>query len=219
MSVPDNAFSVLMDSPRRGVVRKKPDDDNKDKPSPTCVDDSDDVKYLSLLKRTSREQFMRKFEPIIKAGGDYTELGGYPDNPCWLVKGYAKQGKGRPRASYQVYLQGREERVTISGARAAVIIALIRASESKEDIEWPYPAHFQASHLCHQANCIRPAHIVMESGVDNLSRDGCPGVVFCPSCPVILKGCAHSPICIRSNWAVTCNSCGHGIDESKSQDD
>ena len=225
MSVPPNAFAALMESPKRGVVRKRPNEEEKKTPSPTTRDDDDgdDVKYLTLLKSSSREQFMRKFEPIIKACGSYTALGGYPDNPCWLVKGYAKQGKGRPRASYQVYLQGRDERVTISGARAAVIFGMIQALEASGgtgDIEWPHPAHFEASHLCHQANCIRPAHIVMELKADNLSRNGCPGVVFCPACPIILKGCAHNPPCIRSNWAVSCNSCGHGMEEeSKTADE
>jgi len=177
-----------------------------------------DIKYLILLKSSSREQFMRKFDPIIKPEGRYSQLGGYPDNPCWLVTGYARQGRGRPRASYQVYTQGRNERVTVSGARAAVIFSLIqslRANGGVGDIEWPYPAHFEASHLCHQANCIRPDHIVMETKEDNLSRNGCPGVVFCPDCPIVLNGCAHSPPCIRSNWAITCNSCGHGIEEHK----
>jgi len=242
MSFPhNNALAALMSSPNRGVVRKRADqDDNKKNSVPRAArpeeeeealeDDEEeeeekvDIKYLGLLKRSSREQFKRKFDPIIKPNGNYSKLGGYPDNPCWLITGYAKQGKGRPRASYQVYIQGRSERVTISGARAAVIFAMIRALEAsggQGDIEWPYPANFEASHLCHQANCIRPDHIVMESKVDNLSRNGCPGVVFCPACPIILNGCAHSPPCIRSNWAITCNSCGKGMEqeEGKSQAD
>ena len=216
MSVPyTDASAILMGSPNRGVVRKWNNEELDN-------NNEEDVKYLKLLKAEIRRAFLDKFIPIIKADGEYSQSGGYPDNPCWLVTGYARQGRGRPRASYQVYTQGRRERITVSGARASVIFAMIqqlRASDGTGDIEWPYPEDFEASHLCHQANCIRPVHIVMESKADNLARSICPGVLFCPNCPIILYGCAHSPPCIRSNWAVTCNSCGHGVEDERKEDE
>ena len=53
-----------------------------------------------------------------------------------------------------------------------------------------------ASHLCDNAWCCRPEHLVWESQRDNESRKFCPGWVVCQCCDEFTDACQHNPRCI-----------------------
>ena len=103
MSHPKHAFSVLMNNSRAAAGGGK-----KRKTVNEVIEDEDEVKenednelrYLLLLKARHREAFKLKFLPLIRANGSTIVLGGR-DGSCWLINGYAAQGKGKPRASYK----------------------------------------------------------------------------------------------------------------------
>jgi len=173
----------------------------------------DHRRYKWLLQAQYRKQFLSKFAPIIRANGNGIKLGGQ-NGECWIISGYQAKNKGGPRASYQVYLNGREDRVTVSGAKAAVIFRLIQEAKENgdtKDIQWPYPDSFEASHLCHASNCIRPSHITMEPRSINDERNNCSGEIECPACEIVLDACTHDPHCIWRVEATRCSSCG-GLD-------
>jgi len=195
----------------KAPAKRKNDDEVID------VEDEDgkenELRYMLLLKSCHRDAFKLKFEPIIQATGSTIALGGR-DGTCWLITGYAAQGKGKPRASYQVYLDGRKVKVTVSGAKAAVILKLIQDAEKrgdKGDVLWPYQPDDEASHVCHSANCIRPDHITMENRRVNQSRNDCPGQVHCPMCDTSLDACLHNPPCIWMSAATRCSHCRAGL--------
>jgi len=170
----------------------------------------DNRRYKWLLQVKYRKQFLSKFGPIIRANGNGIKLGGQ-NGECWIISGYQAKNKGGPRASYQVYLDGRDDRVTVSGAKAAVIFRLIQeAKESGDtkDIQWPYPDGFEASHLCHSSNCLRPSHIAMEPRSVNDERNNCSGEIECSRCKTVLDACTHDPRCIWRVEATRCSSCG-----------
>jgi len=48
-------------------------------------------------------------------------------------------------------------------------------------------ADMTASHLCHNAVCLNPLHVVYEPLAENKARNGCPG----------LPACLHQPQCLR----------------------
>jgi hypothetical protein len=202
---------------KRKVIEETIVIDGDDADKENLNDDS--RKYKWLLKAQYRKQFMSKFGPIIQARGNGVKLGGQ-NRECWLISGYQAKDKGGPRASYQVYLNGRDNRVTVSGAKAAVIFRLIQ--EAKEngdtgDIQWPYPDNFEASHLCHSSNCLRPSHIVMESRSVNDERNNCSGEIECPVCETVLAACTHDPPCIWKVEATRCSSCYGSAHRDKKQ--
>jgi len=167
-------------------------------------------RYKWLLQLQYRKQFLSKFAPIIQAKGNGIKLGGQ-NNECWIISGYQAKNKGGPRASYQVYLNGREERITVSGAKAAVIFRLIQEAKENgdaKDIQWPYPDNFEASHLCHSSNCLRPSHITMEPRSVNDERNNCSGEIECLTCKTVLDACTHEPHCIWRVEATRCSNCG-----------
>ena len=51
-----------------------------------------------------------------------------------------------------------------------------------------------ASHLCHNARCIRPSHLVIENQALNQQRKGCPGILICSVCNHGWLLCTHSVI-------------------------
>jgi len=171
-------------------------------------------KYQLCLKAAYRQAFLAKFRPIFTAAAESIRTGGGHNGQCWLVTGYAAQQKGGPRASYQVYLDGRSLRVTIGAAKAAFIYKLITEAQEQGyvgDIPWPYSETDEASHLCHTSNCVRPTHIWMEDKDINLDRNWCAGQVQCPECSFELDACSHNPRCMWSNWATRCSICQYGM--------
>lgn len=164
------------------------------------------------LKARYRAAFLAKFASIfIRPGPDVT-VGGSCGS-CWIVTGYkAKKDKGGPRASYQVYLSGRDLRVTICAAVAAVVYRLItqaQAMNMDDDIKWPYNEGDEASHVCHLSNCINPDHITVEPKNVNQGLSNCCGAIYCPNCDVSLDSCRHEPPCVWSSWATYCSACGY----------
>ena len=55
----------------------------------------------------------------------------------------------------------------------------------------------QASHLCHNPLCTIPAHVILESVVDNNNRKGCQVWVDCPHCELKIFCCKHRPACVK----------------------
>ena len=55
----------------------------------------------------------------------------------------------------------------------------------------------EISHLCHNPLCTIPAHVVLESPVENNARKGCKSWVDCPHCSSKIRVCDHQPMCIR----------------------
>jgi len=166
------------------------------------------------LKAAYRQAFLTKFRPIFTAASASIRTGGGHNGQCGVVTGYAAQQKGGPRASYQVYLEGRSLRVTIGAAKAAFIYKLIMDAREQGyvgDIPWPYPETDEASHLCHTSNCVRPTHIWMEDKDINLDRHWCAGQAQCPQCGFELDVCSHNPRCMWSNWATRCSICQYGM--------
>lgn len=54
------------------------------------------------------------------------------------------------------------------------------------------------SHLCGNANCFNPYHILDESQHDNNNRQRCLGFIICPTHRLVLhKLCPHTPPCIK----------------------
>jgi len=192
---------------RKSVIETVVIDDGEDEKG---ILNDDNRRYKSLLQLQYRKQFLSKFAPIIQANGNGIKLGGQ-GGECWIISGYQAKNKGGPRASYQVYLKGRQDRVTVSGAKAAVIFRLIQeAKESGDakDIQWPYPDSFEASHLCHSSNCLRPSHITMEPRSVNDERNNCSGEIECLTCKTVLDACTHDPHCIWRVEATRCSNCG-----------
>lgn len=203
----------MMNSSVGSGVKKRKRDDEVIEVENEEYEKENELRYMLLLKARYRDAFKLKFSPIIKANGSTIALGGR-DGTCWLITGYAAQGKGKPRASYQVYLDGRKVKVTVSGAKAAVILRLIQDAEKRGetgDITWPYQPGDEASHVCHSANCIRPDHITMESRLVNQSRNDCPGQIQCPTCDTSLDACLHNPPCKWISAATRCSSCRRGM--------
>jgi len=209
-SSPD-AFSILMSSSGKGGQRKDSKKDMKET-GVIVIDDAaapENVKYRLCLKAIYRQAFLAKFAPIFKASSPNIVVGGR-NGQCWLVNGYAATQKGGPRASYQVYLDGRSCRVTISGAKAAIVFRMIRQAQAEQntgDIVWPWSDDYEASHRCHMSNCIHPDHLVMETRPDNDDRSICAGQVQCRQCEVLLDACAHIPPCIWLTSAARCSNC------------
>jgi hypothetical protein len=59
----------------------------------------------------------------------------------------------------------------------------------------------QVSHLCGNAKCITPAHLILEGNLENQKRKGCPGnivVTQLDGTKAQLKLCPHNPPCIAS---------------------
>lgn len=177
-----------------------------------CMDVPKEIKWQLCLKARYRAAFLAKFASIfIRPGPDVT-VGGSCGS-CWIVTGYkAKKDKGGPRASYQVYLSGRDLRVTICAAVAAVVYRLItqaQAMNMDDDIKWPYNEGDEASHVCHFSNCINPDHITVEPKNVNQGLSNCCGAIYCPNCDVSLDSCRHEPPCVWSSWATYCSACGY----------
>lgn len=53
------------------------------------------------------------------------------------------------------------------------------------------------SHLCDNARCVRPEHIIWESCSKNNGRKGCPGWIKCNCCDTMHDVCIHEPKCIK----------------------
>jgi len=209
MSSPtQNAFTIMMNS-RQGEKRKRGDEDEKDEEDEGEEGDNEDARYKLCLKARYRSAFKAKFGPIIRANGSNISLGGH-SGTCWLVTGYVAQNKGGPRASYQVYLDGRNLKVTVGAAKAAVMMRLILDAEKAgfhADILWPFQQGDEASHVCHSPNCVRPDHIAMESRVVNQSRNDCCAQIQCLQCETHLDACTHHPRCIWLSKATSCSVC------------
>jgi len=213
-----NAFTLLTQRRESGSPVKQSKNGKRKVPEGgeenASPQNEDSRRYKWLLQVRYRKPFLNKFGPIIRANGNGITLGGQ-NGVCWMITGYQAKNKGGPRASYQVYLEGRDVRVTVSGAKAAVIFRLIQEAgkdgDTLVDVQWPYPDHFEASHICHSSNCLRPSHIVMEPRSVNEERNHCSGEIECPRCTIILDACTHVPHCIWRVEATRCSVCGFGM--------
>jgi hypothetical protein len=173
---------------------------------------ADEVLYRKCLTKKHRQAFKSKVEPEISARSPKLKTGKGQSGQCWEIVGYnAKKGKGGPRASYQIYLEGRKLKLTVSATKCAVMLRLIQEAEMRStnvgDIPWPFGEDDQASHLCHMSNCIRPEHIWMEAKAVNDDRNNCSGQVECTRCHTRLDACKHNPRCIWRVEATSCSRC------------
>jgi hypothetical protein len=51
------------------------------------------------------------------------------------------------------------------------------------------------SHLCHNKDCIKESHLVLESHADNMARINCPGYILVARTKALIKVCGHNPPC------------------------
>lgn len=63
-----------------------------------------------------------------------------------------------------------------------------------------YDPSLQISHRCHNPRCGIPAHITLETAVENNRRKGCKVWIDCPhrGCQDKILVCDHRPTCIKS---------------------
>lgn len=54
------------------------------------------------------------------------------------------------------------------------------------------------SHLCGNARCFNPDHLLIESKANNQRRKNCKVSVACPCCNTFVNVCDHIPSCIKS---------------------
>jgi len=55
-----------------------------------------------------------------------------------------------------------------------------------------------ASHLCHNAKCVNPSHLIAEDNADNQKRKPCTDlhIAKCQGCGHVYNPCPHTPQCI-----------------------
>jgi hypothetical protein len=60
-----------------------------------------------------------------------------------------------------------------------------------------FKANLEWSHLCGNANCVRPSHIHLEDHNMNMSRIYCCGLIYNPDKDQVSIVCNHDPVCKR----------------------
>ena len=93
---------------------------------------------------------------------------GDPLHQCWEYMGRSK--KGSRYKSIDVVIPGIGR--TVRTAHRVAYMTSIRGS-------WSLPAELEVSHLCSRPACVRPAHLVMESHDENMSRRNCNSFQKC----------------------------------------
>jgi hypothetical protein len=95
---------------------------------------------------------------------------------CWECYTGSAQENGRYRTSFNHrYLYNYD------------IIARIMIGEPIN--EW--------SHLCKNILCVRPTHLIDEDHSINMSRNSCPGNLYCPITKKVWILCTHNPRCLN----------------------
>ena len=103
------------------------------------------------------------------------------DSDCWTSTGQPTKANG--------YVQG-----SAFGHNKFALIHVVAAHSSPHVEQFPEQPNSHASHMCGNAVCFNPRHLVWESSLANQSRKGCPGII------VDLEGtrflaCRHEPTC------------------------
>lgn len=86
----------------------------------------------------------------------------------------------QPSGYYRTSFMGRH-------AMVHVLVAEVRCGVK--------PVNSDTSHLCGNTWCCNPAHLCYESRFINISRRGCPGVVFIDDGQQWVLVCKHHPRC------------------------
>jgi len=109
-----------------------------------------------------------------------------------------RKGKGAGFA----YNSSGYARVNIDGKKV-VAHALVLAAYSKT----PRPENTDASHLCGNAWCFAPKHLVWEDRATNISRRGCAGFALVTVLDVTkwIKICKHQPTCKITSTGIECD--------------
>jgi|266.fasta.fasta_contig_123_22818_length_871_multi_2_in_0_out_1_1 hypothetical protein len=117
-----------------------------------------------------------------------TFLGYKPsDNPfeCWISQAApCSRGKSKKKSDYTQVTCPKDKR----SAKLHQIAAWHRNGG--------YVKGLDASHLCKNARCFRPSHLVLESRSQNLDRKSCHGYVVDRKSGVVIRTCQHEPRCI-----------------------
>jgi len=173
------------DSNNEGKPYKKPRHGHEKKEEMLSASEKGFKTAITHLSEADQKFLLILFQSKQKYEGKYKSVRETTGTCCLLATGPQQDQRKRYRP---VGLGQRHQKLN------AHVVAFLLANLMAQ-----IPADMQVSHLCHNPQCWDPAHLLLESSVNNLARNICVGHkwITCPcSCNFTFNPCPHNPQCI-----------------------